>query len=60
MTDKIEHQLKREKNTLMAQLVVRKCQYRIATEGLQAIVDSNDPINIAQQTLDAMKECVPN
>ena len=49
-----------ENNTLMAKLTVRGCQYKIAVEGLNAIVDSNDPMNIAEKTLDAMKKCIPN
>ena len=34
-----------------------KKQVEIALEGLTTIKDSNDPMNIASKTLDAMLEC---
>ena len=43
----------------MANLAVRNCQYKIAVEGLNTIVESNDPMNIAERTIAAMKDCIP-
>ena len=51
--------LKRKNDMLETKLTVRGCQYRIAVEGLNHIVKSNDPIGIAGKTLEAMDECVP-
>ena len=50
----------RQRNTLMAKLTVRDCQYEIAIEGLKTIRDSNDPMNIAEKTIDAMMDCIPD
>ena len=51
--------LLKEAYTLKARLTVRNCQYDIAVEGLKAIVDSNDPIGIAEKTLNAIGDCIP-
>ena len=51
--------LKRQNNMLLAKLTVRSCQYKIAVEGLNNIVGSNDPVGIASKTLEAMGECLP-
>ena len=59
MSDILENDLKRQNRTLLARLTVRTCQYNLALEGLQNIVDSNDPMGIAQKTIEAMEECVP-
>ena len=45
---------------LIAKLSVRNCQYEIALEGLSTIKESNDPMGIAEQTLNAMKDCIPD
>ena len=51
--------LLKDNRTLMAKLAVRQCQYKIAVEGLRTIVESNDPMMIAQKTLTAMDDCIP-
>ena len=51
--------LLKENRTLIAKLAVRQCQYRIAVEGLKTIVESNDPMMIAEKTLNAMEDCIP-
>ena len=51
--------LKRQNDMLLAKLTVKSCQYRIAIEGLNKIVESNDPVGIADKTLEAMNECMP-
>ena len=51
--------LLKENRTLKAKLGVRDCQYRIAVEGLGTIVESNDPMNIAEKTISAMEDCIP-
>ena len=51
--------LLKDNQILIAKLAVRQCQYRISVEGLQTIVKSNDPMNIAEKTLSAMDECIP-
>ena len=51
--------LKRRNDMLEAKLTVRDCQYKIAVEGFNHIVESNDPVGIASKTLEAMDECVP-
>ena len=51
--------LLKENRTLMAKLAVRQCQYKIAVEGLNTIVESNDPMMIAEKTLTAMGDCIP-
>ena len=51
--------LLKENRTLMAKLAVRQCQYKIAVEGLDTIVRSNDPMNIAEKTLTALEDCIP-
>ncbi len=52
--------MKRQIDMLKAKLAVRGCQHKIATEGLNQIVKSNDPIGIAGKTLEAMTECLPD
>tara|TARA_Y100000593_G_scaffold73937_1_gene135917 strand:+ start:403 stop:582 length:180 start_codon:yes stop_codon:yes gene_type:complete len=47
-------------NTLRAKLSVRDCQYNIALEGLKTIKDSNDPMGIANKTITAMLDCLPD
>ena len=59
MGDEISNQLQRINNTLSAKLAVRQCQYKIAVEGLKTIVESNDPMMIAEKTLAAMDDCIP-
>ena len=49
----------KQNRTLMAKLAVRQCQYKIAVEGLHTIVESNDPMMIAEKTIAAMEECIP-
>ena len=51
--------LLKDNRTLMAKLAVRQCQYKIAVEGLNTIVESNDPMMIAEKTLTAMEDCIP-
>lgn len=51
--------MKTKIDMLKAKLTVRNCQYKIAVEGFNNIVESNDPIGIAAKTLEAMKECMP-
>ena len=51
--------LLKDNRTLMARLAVRTCQYNIAVEGLNTIVESNDPMNVAEKTLSAMADCIP-
>ena len=51
--------LLKENRILMAKLAVRNCQYNIAVEGLNTIVESNDPMKIAEKTVTAMGECIP-
>ena len=58
MDDESKRLLK-ENRTLMAKLAVRECQYKIAVEGLNTIVESNDPMMIAEKTLTAMEDCIP-
>ena len=58
MDDESKRLLK-ENRTLMAKLAVRQCQYKIAVEGLNTIVESNDPMMIAEKTLTAMEDCIP-
>ena len=58
MDDESKRLLK-DNRTMMAKLAVRQCQYKIAVEGLNTIVESNDPMMIAEKTLSAMKDCIP-
>ena len=58
MDDESKRLLK-ENRTLMAKLAVRQCQYKIAVEGLNTIVESNDPMMIAEKTISAMGDCIP-
>ena len=51
--------MKRKNGMLLAKLTVRGCHYKIAVEGLNHIVKSNDPVGIAAKTLEAMDECMP-
>ena len=51
--------LKRQNDILLLKLTVRNCQYKIAVEGFNHIVESNDPVGIASKTLEAMDECMP-
>ena len=57
--DEETKRLLKDNQILMAKLAVRQCQYKIAVEGLHTIVESNDPMNIAEKTLSAMDECIP-
>tara|TARA_R100000808_G_C2095455_1_gene114299 strand:- start:61 stop:252 length:192 start_codon:yes stop_codon:yes gene_type:complete len=59
MSNILENELRRQNRTLLAKLTVRSCQYNIALEGLQNIVESNDPMGIAEKTIEAMEDCVP-
>ena len=59
MSNKLEKELLKEVQILKTKLVVRTCQYDIAKEGLQTIVESNDPMGVAKKTLKVMKDCVP-
>ena len=58
MRNKLQVQLLSEVQILKTKLVVRGCQYDIAVEGLKTIIESNDPMGVAQKTLNAMKECI--
>ena len=51
--------LKRQNDMLLLKLTIRNRQYEIAIEGLNHIVESNDPVGIAAKTLEAMDECLP-
>jgi len=44
---------------LKSKLTVRDCQYEVAIEGLKTIIESNDPMGVAQKTLDAIMDCLP-
>ena len=57
--DEDHKRLLKENQILMANLAVRNCQYRIAVEGLNTIVESNDPMKIAEKTISAMGDCIP-
>ncbi len=57
--DKGIKELVSEIQVLTTKLAVRNCQYKIAVEGLTTLVESTDPMGIAQKTLDAMEECLP-
>tara|TARA_R100001530_G_scaffold126399_2_gene95236 strand:+ start:249 stop:425 length:177 start_codon:yes stop_codon:yes gene_type:complete len=57
--DKGIKELVSEVQVLGTKLTVRNCQYKIAVEGLTTLVESTDPMGIAQKTLDAMEECLP-
>ena len=57
--DKGLKELVSEVQVLRTKLTVRNCQYKIAVEGLTTLVESTDPMGIAQKTLDAMEECLP-
>ena len=57
--DENSRQLLKDNRTLMARLAVRTCQNNIAVEGLNTIVESNDPMNVAEKTLSAMADCIP-
>ena len=59
MTDEDSRILTKENQTLRAKLAVRNCQYNIALEGLTTIVESNDPMMIAEKTILAMGDCIP-
>ena len=48
-----------ELQTVTAKLAVRELQYTIAIEGLKTIIESNDPMGIAKETISAMEECIP-
>ena len=57
--DKGIKELISEIQVLRTKLAVRNCQYEIAIEGFTTLVESTDPMGIAQKTLDAMEECLP-
>ena len=59
MSNELERGLLNEVQILKTKLVVRTCQYDIAKEGLQTIVESNDPMGVEKKTLKAMEDCVP-
>lgn len=48
-----------ENNVLASKLAVRDSQYKIAIEGLKTIRDSNDPMGVAEKTIEAMLDCLP-
>ena len=48
-----------ENNVLSSKLAVRDAQYNIALEGLKTIRESNDPMGIAEKTIDAIFDCLP-
>tara|TARA_Y100000593_G_scaffold34762_2_gene68258 strand:- start:1178 stop:1360 length:183 start_codon:yes stop_codon:yes gene_type:complete len=48
-----------ENNVLASKLAVRDSQYKIALEGLKTIRDSNDPMGVAEKTIEAMLDCLP-
>jgi hypothetical protein len=48
-----------ENNVLVSKLAVRDAQYNIALEGLKTIRESNDPMGIAEKTIDAIFDCLP-
>ena len=54
-----EKELNMQVRSLLGKLAVRDCQYDIALEGLQTIRDSNDPMGIAEKTINAMLDCLP-
>ena len=53
------HESELENYTLKTKLTVRNCQYHIAKEGLTIISESNDPMGIAEKTLQAKEKCIP-
>ena len=57
--DKGLKELVSEIQVLRTKLAVRNCQYKIAVEGFTTLIESTDPMGIAQKTLDAMQECLP-
>ena len=57
--DKDIKELVSEIQVLRTKLAVRNCQYKIAVEGFTTLIESTDPMGIAQKTLDAMEECLP-
>ena len=57
--DKGIKELVSEVQVLRTKLAVRNCQYKIAVEGFTTLIESTDPMGIAQKTLDAMQECLP-
>ena len=57
--DEETKKLIKDNRIFMAKLAVRSCQYKIAVEGLTTIVESNDPMKIAEKTLTAMDDCIP-
>ena len=59
MPNELQRELLNEVQILKTKLVVRTCQYDIAKEGLQTIVESKDTMGIAKKTLKVMKDCVP-
>ena len=54
-----DRRILKDTQTLIAKLAVRNCQYNIAIEGLRTIVESNDPMKIAEKTIVAMDDCIP-
>ena len=59
MQNNLEKDLLNEVQILKTRLIVKSCQYDKAKEGLQTIVESNDPMGIAEKTLKAMDDCLP-
>ena len=48
-----------EIQVLTTKLAVRNCQYKIALEGLKAIVEYGDT-TVAEKTIEAMLDCLPD
>ena len=59
MTENKKDFLLFENNVLASQLAVRNSQYKIALEVLTTIKDSNDPMGVAEKTITAMLDCLP-
>ena len=55
MNDKLNTKWKFK--SLVIKNIKLKLQVEIALEGLTAIKDSNDPMNIAAKTIEAMTDC---
>ena len=57
--DKGIKELVSEIRVLRTKLAVRNCQYKIAIEGFTTLIESTDPMGIANTTLEAMQDCLP-
>ena len=60
MTNKDMLDVRNQTAILYSKLSVREAQYEIALEGLNTIMESNDPMGIAEKTLGAMSDCLPD